>query len=109
MACTTSNIPRPLPAPDTRVLTWHRLERLRLQKLGLPTKYSRYFTVTRASQESQTATFDPLAVHSGVQLQALDRSKCSKDNKTTEATKISQINVVPYETNLWIFLLQRNR
>ena len=99
MACTTSSIPQPLPAPDTRVLTWHRLERLRLQKLGLPTKYSRYFTVTRSSQESQTSAFDPLAVHSGVHLQALDRSKTWKDDKTIGATKINQINVVaPFTT-----------
>ena len=95
MAC-TSNMPQPLPAPDNRVLTWHRLERLRLEKLGLPTKYSRYFTVTRSSQESQSPVFDPLAVHSGVHLHALERSKTKPENQTT---KITQINVVaPFTT-----------
>ncbi len=87
---------------DPRVLTWHHLETMRLRSLGLPSKYSRHFTVTRTSLERPKSHindgFDKLAVHSGVKLSELKRSKTTLGGSPT-AKPIGQINIVaPFTT-----------
>ena len=39
--------------PETKTLTWQRLESLRLEKLGLSNRYSRHFNVLRQSNDRQ--------------------------------------------------------
>ena len=42
--------------PNPHVLTWQRLEYMRLQQLGISNRYSRHFNVTRTSPRMKVST-----------------------------------------------------
>ena len=84
--------------PNPRVLTWERLEYMRLQKLGLANRYSRHCNVTRTSDNMRVPTPNAAEREKRAVLSKPRASK--KGGKVTLSLQASNMNnsVAPFAT-----------
>lgn len=81
--------------PNPGVLTWQRLEYMRLKQLGISNRYSRHFNVTRSSPRMKVATPTPKERERNLALSAYRDT--GTDTQGDEKVKVNN-SVAPFAT-----------
>lgn len=85
-------------APDHRILTWERLEHLRLQKLGLGHRYSRHFNVLRNSTTPRSQTPSSLERERTIAVRGPPQSELRRSKQKDLPADKKNNSIAPFAT-----------
>lgn len=84
--------------PNPKVLSWERLEYMRLQKLGLGNRYSRHFNVTRTSANMRVPTPTAVERERTAAVSGPRGSRFVKEKSSTSRQTSINNSVAPFAT-----------